>query len=224
MIPIICTTTPILLDSPSFLDWGQLCISFFTFLIACVALSTWKKELLGKKRINLAMDIVEKVCTIEDCLSAIRSPLTTAYECDEIEENIKKEFNQREQPKVFKDKLYYLAPAYRITKNWNKIQDFLALKNQARLYWENDIVKLFDRISHLIADIRNASMMLYNYNDLKPNSIKEFEYKIWDHYNEKDAIKEEMHDIVKEFIMNLEPLYIQQKSTWKKITKKYIKN
>ncbi|MFR1674339.1 MAG: hypothetical protein ACLSWJ_05365 [Alphaproteobacteria bacterium] len=218
MVSIFCTRAINVLDNTSFLDWGQLFLSFLTFLIAWIALSTWKKELLGKKQINLAMDIVEKVCNIEDCLSAIRNPLTTATESDEIETNIKKEFNQDEQPQVHKNKLYYLAPAYRITKNWNKIQDFLALRNQARLYWEDDIVELFDRISHLIANVRNASMMLYNYNDLKPDLIKEFEYKIWDHYSKEDAIKKEMHNIVEEFIMNLEPLYMQQKSSWKKLT------
>ena len=79
MVSIFCTRAINVLDNTSFLDWGQLFLSFLTFLIAWIALSTWKKELLGKKQINLAMDIVEKVCNIEDCLSAIRNPFCLLY-------------------------------------------------------------------------------------------------------------------------------------------------
>jgi hypothetical protein len=43
------------------------------------------------------------------------------------------------------------------------------------------------------------------------------EYKIWENYAKDDSIKKEMHNIVDEFILNLEPLFSQQKSCWKRI-------
>ena len=216
---MVCTVERIIMNEPNWVDWGQLIVSIITLFLAYKALSTWKKELVGKKKINLAMDIVEKVCTVEDCLSEIRSPATTAADYDSIIQELEKGYDKGEQPKIHKEKLYYLAPAYRIIKNWEKIQDFISLKNKARLYWDMDIIKLFERVLHLIAEVRVASTMLYN-DALKQDLILELEYKIWENYAEKDTIKEEMRNIVDEFIINLEPIYAQQKEKWKQINGK----
>ena len=212
---MVCTVERIIMTESNLVEWGQLLVSIFTLVIACMALSTWKKELIGKKKINLAMDIIEKVCTVEDLMHTIRNPGTTAAEHDSIIRDIKKEYDKDKHPKIHKKKLYYLVPAYRIIKNWDKIQDFISLKNKARLYWDDDIMELFEKVLGLISKVKSASKMLYN-NDLKQDLVINLEEKIWENYASDDLIKNEMHHIVEEFIVNLEPLYIRQKSKWVK--------
>ncbi len=212
---MVCTVERIITNEINVVDIIQCFISAATLWIAFKALSTWKKELIGKSKINLAMEIVEKVYSVEDLISSIRSPITTATEYDLIIKDIQKEYDRDKQPTIYRDKLYYLAPAYRIVKAWDKIQDFMSLKNKASLYWDRDIMLLFERILHLIGKVRIASKMLYN-DTLKQDLIIELEGKIWENYTTDDEIKKEMRSIVEEFVINLEPIYAQQKIKWVK--------
>ena len=112
---------------------------------------------------------------------------------------LKKEYDKGEQPTIHKDRLYYLVPRYRVIKNWNIIEDFISLKNKARLYWNDDVICLFDKVSHVFAEIRISSTILYT-GIKEQKTIEDLEKKIWE-YPEKDPIKKYMHNIVEEFIM-----------------------
>lgn len=199
-------------------DWLELLVSVFMLVIAYKALSTWRKELIGKKEINLAMEIVEKICNLEDCLSKIRYYGWRESELEAIEKDINNEFYRGKQFSIDKNKLCYLVPYYKIKTYDEEIQKFMSLKNKARIYWREDVISLFEKYNTLICQIKNASKNLY-LDSFKDKEEKKLHSIIWEDYteDEEDTIKKEMHDIVKEFKDNLEPLYCKQKRKWKKL-------
>ena len=89
-------------------------------IIAGMALYTWKKEFIGKKKIDLACDIIEQVCNIQDIIRYARNPAFFTNESNKIIKDFnknKKEFNE--------NKIHYLVARYRF---YNKKEEFLPLK------------------------------------------------------------------------------------------------
>ena len=65
--------------------------SFIGLYIAYNALQTWKKEFIGKKKIDLACDIVEQACNMQDIINYARSRLSLLSEQNELREELKKD-------------------------------------------------------------------------------------------------------------------------------------
>ena len=103
--------------------------------VAWNALKTWKKEFIGKKKIDLACDIVEQACNMKDLINQIRRP---EYLPSELEE-IRKELKER-NIEIKEDKIFYLIPKYRMRKHREEIEKFLRLGNKAQLYWDKDVL------------------------------------------------------------------------------------
>ena len=57
-------------------------------VIAGMALHTWRKEFIGKKKIDLACDIVEQVCNIRDLINHIGYPMYLPSELEEIRKEL----------------------------------------------------------------------------------------------------------------------------------------
>ena len=183
-------------------------------VIAGMALYTWKKEFIGKKKIDLACDIVEQACNIKDIIDYARSPLSLFSEQSEIKEELKKDNVEIKERKIF-----YLIPKYRLRKNREKIETFLSLRNKAQLYWDKEILSLFGRLHRIIQDILNTSESLYS--QIMPEEAILIAKKIaFDSCNETDEIKIKVQKIIDEFKLNLEPLYKDRLTKWKKKDKK----
>ena len=125
-------------------------------IIAGMALYTWKKEFIGKKKIDLACDIIEQVCNIQDIIRYARSPA----------------------------------------------------------FYTNES----NKINTIITSITIFSNFLYEYDDLSYISKKEYEKDIWCIGN-NDEIETKVQKIVDEFKLNLEPLYKDRLTKWKKLKK-----
>ncbi|MCL2673405.1 MAG: hypothetical protein FWF01_03370 [Alphaproteobacteria bacterium] len=184
---------------------------------AWFGLRTWRKELIGKKKIDLAGQIMESVCDIRDLLFFVRSTNTgrTVVEYVEILEELKKAKDRfNEGAEIYQDKLHYLLPFHRLNQSIDEINNFLKIQNKAQLYWDDNIEKLFKELHFYLLRVREASNMLYN--SPEPEKHQEMIRLIWDN-TQKDEISKRIEDIVKEFRFNLEPLYKDQRIKWKKI-------
>ncbi len=182
-------------------------------IIAGMALYTWRKEFIGKKKIDLACDIVEQACNMQDIINYARSRLSLLSEQNELREELKKD-----NVEIKEKKLFYLIPKYRLRKNREKIEKFLHLGNKAQLYWNKDILNLFGSLHRIIQDILNTSEDLYSM--LMPKDAILIAEKIaFDSYEKNDEIKNKVQKIVDEFKLNLEPLYKDRLTKWKKLKK-----
>ena len=180
-------------------------------IIAGMALYTWRKEFIGKKKIDLACDIVEQACNMQDIINYARSRLSLFSEQNELREELKKD-----NVEIKEKKLFYLIPKYRLRKNREKIEKFLSLGNKAQLYWDKDILNLFGSLHRIIQDILNTSEDLYSM--LMPKDAILIAEKIaFDSYEKNDEIKNKVQKIVDEFKLNLEPLYKDRLTKWKKL-------
>ncbi len=181
--------------------------------VAWSALKTWRKEFIGKKKIDLACDIVEQACNMQDIINYARSRLSLLSEQNELREELKKD-----NVEIKEKKLFYLIPKYRLRKNREKIEKFLHLGNKAQLYWNKDILNLFGSLHRIIQDILNTSEDLYSM--LMPKDAILIAEKIaFDSYEKNDEIKNKVQKIVDEFKLNLEPLYKDRLTKWKKLKK-----
>jgi len=185
---------------------------FLAVYVAYMALQTWRKEFIGKKKIDLACDIVEQVCNMQDIIRDLRNPACFPNENNKIKEDLnnrKVDINDR--------KIHYLAARYRFYDNRDEINNFLKLRNKAQLYWDKDILTLFVEIKKVILSIITASDMLYYTDNLDFESKKKYEKKIWWDFDSNEEIEKRVQKIVDEFKLNLKDFYEYKLTKWKKL-------
>lgn len=181
-------------------------------VIAGMALHTWKKEFIGKKKIDLACDIVEQICNIQDIIRYARNPAFFTSESNKIT----KDFN-KDKEEFKENKIHYLAAKYRFYNKKEEINDFFKLRNKAQLYWDKNILNLFNNLNEIIVSINTAAELLYESNDLDFKSRVEFEKKIWWNFQKDDEIERNVQKIVDEFKLNLKDFYEYKLTKWKKL-------
>jgi len=178
-------------------------VPLLMLLLAWIALNAWKKEFVGKKKIDLACEIIEKVYNIQDIIKHIRDPFIYPTETNKILEDLQTTNN------IKKDKLDYLVPIHRMQTHREDIDNFLKLKSKAQIYWDNDVLNLFEKISKILTKISKSSWYLYQSRIEESDSFNERKKNIWDMHEEgqEDIINSELQSIIDEFKRNLEPLY-----------------
>ena len=181
--------------------------------VAWSALKTWRKEFIGKKKIDLACDIVEQACNMKDLINQIRKPEYLHSELEEIRKDLK-----GRNIEIKEDKIFFLIPKHRMRKNREEIENFLRLRNKAQLYWNKEILELFMKLSTIFRDIMDTSESLYS--KVMPQDIVYVAKRIsFDNGKDNDEIYVKVQKIVDEFKLNLEPLYKDRLTTWKKLSK-----
>jgi len=182
-------------------------------ICAVSALYTWRKEFVGKKKIEFAAEFIEKAIEIKVFITYVRSGFSYESEEKDIENELKKE------NKYIKDrKIAYLVPKYRILKNDENIKSFYALKTKSFMYFGSDSLKIFDIISQALVKIKISSDALYvnSYSGfLKDEKKQKYEEDIWSSGSSEDKISLEIDNAIKELKLNLEPLYQDKTFKWK---------
>lgn len=190
--------------------------SIIVVIIAIIALNTWKREFVGKKKIDLACEIMEKACNIQDIIKQIRNPFCFSAETNKILEDLQDKNTNDSKIPINENQLHYLIPIYRMEKCREDIDNFLKLKNKAQLYWNNNILNLFNEINKMLIKISISSKNLYRGHIKEQEVFNKYEKDIWD-MGEEDIINLKIKNIINEFRLNLEPLYKDRLDSWKKI-------
>lgn len=178
--------------------------------VAWSALKTWKKEFIGKKKIDLACDIVEQACNMQNFINNIRNPICDFSEKEKIIEILSKENKQ-----INKNKVIYLIPRMRMHKYKNDIEKFFSLKNKAQLYWDKEIIDLFYELNNIFQSIYDYSEFLYT--QLMPQDTINKATKIIFYSKDNDEIVVKVQKIVDEFKLNLYDCYKDGLTKWKKL-------
>lgn len=182
---------------------------------AVLALHTWRKEFVGKKKIEFAAEFVEKAIDVKDFIAAVRNGVSLVSEEEDIENELKKENRY-----IPNGKTAYLTPKYRIIKKDDYIKNFYSLKTKALMYFGEDALKIYSVVNSVIIKIKISSDELYRgscYSHLKDEKVKQDMEVIWSSYSSDDKIAQEIERAVEELKLNLEPLYQDKKFEWKKL-------
>lgn len=192
--------------------------SVATAIIAGLALYTWKREFIGKKKIELAAEIMHAVYDIQDLYLGVRMPMISQTEHDEVLEWIKTEAAAHPgKADVYPDRINHLVPHQRLTKQQAVIERLRKLQNQAYMYWGKEIMLSILRLTDYNCKIMKASKDLY-YGKDTPEYRPLYDLIFCKTKDGKvdpdDKVNKAINDIVEEFKRNLEPLYKDKQSKW----------
>lgn len=193
--------------------------SVATAVIAGLALYTWKREFIGKKKIELAAEIMLAACELQDVYIHARIPAISKDEIDEAHKWIKAEKESHPtNADVYPERLQYLVPHRRLEQQREVLDRFRSLQNQAYIYWGKEIMSAFLKLTSYNLIILQASKDLYYGKD-----TPEYEhlhdiifYKMKDgQIVSGDKISTDINNVVEEFRRILEPLYMDKRVVWK---------
>lgn len=192
--------------------------SFATAVIAGMALYAWKREFIGKKKIELAAEIMRAVYAIQDLYIGVRMPMIAQVEHDEALEWIKAETAAHPgNADVYPERVNHLVPHQRLIKQQDVIEKLRSLQNQAYMYWGKEIIIAILKLTDYNFKIMQASKDLYygkdtiEYKQLYKTIFYEIED---DQINPYDEVNMEIDAIVEEFRYNLEQLYKNKRTKW----------
>ena len=181
--------------------------------VAWFALQTWRKEFIGKKKIELSRQIMECAYEVQDALIYARLNRISEREVKEAEEWMKSEkARDPEHTILYPDRYHFLVANRRLEERQDKIDEFRNLTNTAYLYWDKEIFKLFYELCEYTLMVRTAAKDLY-YNDT-PRNPADMMKMICD-TGPDDPVTRRVESIVEEFRMNLEPIYKDHRMPWK---------
>ena len=192
--------------------------SVATAVIAGMALYAWKREFIGKKKIELAAEIMRAVYDIQDLYIGVRMPMIAKVEHDEALEWIKAEATARPgNADVYPERVNHLVPHQRLIKQQDVIEKLRSLQNQAYMYWGKEIIVAILKLTDYNFKIMQASKDLY-YGKDTPEYRPLYDFIFCEMKDGKivpdDKVNKDINDIVEEFRRNLEPLYIDKRSKW----------
>lgn len=187
---------------------------------AWIALRSWRKEFIGKKKIELAAEIMSSVLEFQDILTSARLTAYTPMNLAEIEKWLIKVNDSKEgipgsiKWPIYRDRLNYLMPIHRLNTSADTVDDFSKVLNKSLMYWPEDLFKLLVELHSFLGKIRYASEMLYE----NPN-VREYWDIAFANENATDETSKRIFEIGDEIKINLEPLYKDLRTAWIKPTK-----
>lgn len=192
--------------------------SVATAVIAGMALYAWKREFIGKKKIELAAEIMRAVYDIQDLYLGVRMPMIAQVEHDEALEWIKAEASAHPgKAGVYPERVNHLVPHQRLIKQQDIIEKLRSLQNQAYMYWGKEIIIAILKLTDYNFKFMQASKDLYYSKDtLEYKPLYDFIFcEMKDgQIVPDDKVNKDINDIVEEFRRNLEPLYMDKRSKW----------
>ncbi len=186
--------------------------------VAFCALRAWRNEFIGKKKIELAAEIMEAVFEVQDLIALARNPYAPESEIEEVKEWLLAEkIKHPDKVDIYEGRLAYIVANYRLTKSADKIDKLMSLFNKGFMYWGIEFMKKIQELQACIVEIRHASKWLY-YDDMK--SLQDQSFKIiYSTSKGNDDFSLKISGIIEEIQANLEPLYKDKQTEWKKPTK-----
>lgn len=188
--------------------------SIAMLVIAGFALHTWRKEFIGKRKIELACQIMKSVYEAQDAILYARICRINELEIKEVEKwvNIEKQ-RDSEHMGVFPERYFAWVPHRRLAERRDKIEKLQNFMNDACLYWGLELMQLIYELNEYVLKINTAAKDLY-YNDTLQDPI--ILRGILFSNDTNDAINKRINEIVEEIKTNLEPIYKDRQFKWKK--------
>ncbi len=188
--------------------------SIAMLVIAGFALHTWRKEFIGKRKIELACQIMKSVYEVQDAILYARIGRINELDIKEVERWVNSE-KQRdpEHMGVFPERYCAWVPHRRLAERRDKIEKLQNFMNDACLYWGLELMQLIYELNEYVLKIKTAAKDLY-YNDT-PQDPAVLEDILFSN-DSNDEINKRINEIVEEIKTNLEPIYKDRQFKWKK--------
>lgn len=171
-----------------YIDWPIVIDIIFKvgmLFIALYGLSTWKKEHIGKKKVELAEDVLTSFYEAFDVIKHIRFNGGFSYESDQIVKNDSESAKQYEARK--KASVIY----YRYKEHSELFHKIRSMRYRVRAQFGYEQEKLFDELHIIVTEILSSSDHLARLWAVEqPNSnvqveIREYESVFWENRGER---------------------------------------
>ncbi|MDR9497972.1 MAG: hypothetical protein RI556_02255 [Hydrogenovibrio sp.] len=189
------------INSTTFIDYLTSGSALIASLVALYGINTWRREYVGKKRMDLGHDLLEAFYKAKDAIRYIRSPFTPEIERSEAIKDLPEHRNE------FDERAAVLSK--RLNDKQKEIAAFRAMKYKIMAVFGNDSEKIFDEFASIPNQIATAMGILVKHywnrqgenfrnktefeNHL--NEMNRFEGIIWDGTSEGDEILEKLNNI-----------------------------
>lgn len=196
-----------------------LIITGYMAYLAKSALSTWKDETLGKRRITLAEEVFVSFREIVNLIKMARHDVIFWQESNEIVKEWKLDDDNQ---------VRFLAPGYRLNRYWDKVETWFFLKDKAYVYWGDEIYNLFIQLKDIIIQVQFWSGKTYQI-----SRDKNLRVELNDQFEKgkniilapasfvEDQIQKEIDAILLEIEENLSKYLEHKKENWKKLDGSY---
>ena len=172
--------------------------------VSIYGIDSWRREYIGKRRIELAESVLAMFYEAKDVISYIRSPF--GFE-GEGSSRKKKESETPEEAKLL-DQAYVVFERYDKTKDvFNKLK---SVRYQFMALHGTSAIKPFDELNKIVNNIFFAARMLSTFwlrQGRVPMEEEQFEKHIkdmhkyeaifWDEFDENDSINNKLSDVIK---------------------------
>lgn len=161
--------------------------------IALNGLGTWKREMTGKRDIELCQTVIQKFYEGEEVLSTMRSPMSNSSESAE------RPRDDHETDGVGRQRDSSYVPVARFIRHIDFWLSLLSYKWQMRALFGDTVVEPFNEVDMIIREFRTAAFMRYemtrNDEEQDRDLRRSFQDTLWEHKG--DPISERMKAAVK---------------------------
>jgi hypothetical protein len=192
-------------------------------------IDAWKREFIGKRRIELAESTLAKFFEVKDAIAFIRSPFS------KNDEGSTRQRSEREtaQESEILDRGYVVVERYQ--KRERAFEEFNVLKYKFMASFGASHEKVFtDTMTSVNSIFSAATMLAHHYwgnrnmavlqGDAYQRHIDEmqkFERVIWDTGDSEDKIRVKLADIQSRLDEATKPCFVEQASSYALLTKKW---
>ncbi|NVM53142.1 MAG: hypothetical protein HWN66_05525 [Candidatus Helarchaeota archaeon] len=183
-------------------------------LVAIYGISSWRREMKGRKEYELAEEVLTLFYEAKDKISAIRNPLSWSGEG----QSRKASPEEKPEEKEAFDRAHIVFERYqRYQETFNRLH---ALHYRFKTIFGRDKVKPFDDLNKIVRDIHTAATMLGHYwvrlskthlpmnereYDRLIKNIQEYETVIWAGFD-PDPIAPKVESLIEEIEKICEPI------------------
>jgi hypothetical protein len=122
-----------------------------TAWIAFAGLRTWRAEMIGRRKADLAEEVLAGFYRVQSILTYVRSQASYS---GEAKDRLGRESEEVELRRTLD--AYYI-PVARINENSNYLSEFFALKHRFKAVFGGDASNEFNNIERVIRNVRSAS-------------------------------------------------------------------
>ncbi|MBL80051.1 MAG: hypothetical protein CMH70_08505 [Nitrosomonadaceae bacterium] len=136
------------------LDFISSIVIFLAALTFIAGASSWRREFIGKRRIELAESVLAKFYEAEDVIKQIRSPISCLSEGN----------TRKQEEKELKEESLLLDRAYIVIERYQKkitlFSQIKSMRYQVQSAFGTSAIEPFNELDAIISEIFNASHML----------------------------------------------------------------
>ncbi len=197
------------IEMVSLTDWISALSSMFMAFAAGYAawqgIQAWHRETIGKRRIELAEEILADLYEVVDVFSYVRHPMSSSHESADREGRNDEPENLRQQRDTF------FIPIKRLRESSELFARIKSRRYRARATFGNKMEDAFRDVDKTQAEIVVAARALMRLSPNDPTDrqvirAERLEATVWDGYDDNDPIKDRLEKMLTSAEAQLKPI------------------